>query len=329
MVGVGIDVSKGSLSVAIHGAGNPWEGTFENTTAGRKALVKVVKKRTKREKQVRAVVEPTATYHVAVAKQLVSAGLRVMVANPRRTKHFFKSRNQRAKTDRADSHALAAYALAMPFEEWQPPAASVEALRSVVRRRKQLVEMCTAEKARLKELRATGGEDAVIASVLAHIKWLNAQIKALAAQAVAIVKADASLWDWKQLLESIPGVGEITSLTVISELAYLNDDLDNKQLTAFVGLDPRPFQYGMMDAKRRISKAGNRHLRTALFLAAWTATKNSPHVRAWKEGYLARGKAKKLVNVACARRLLLTMNAMRRTNASWDGERFHALQESA
>lgn len=329
MVGVGIDVSKGSLSVAIHGAGNAWEGTFENTTAGRKALVKVLKKRTKGEKQVRIVVEPTATYHVAIAKRLVSAGLRVMVANPRRTKHFFKSRKQRAKTDRADSHALAAYALAMPFEEWQPPAASVEALRGVIRRRKQLVETRTAEKARLKELRATGGEDAVIASVLAHIKWLDGQIKALTAKAVAIIKADASLWDWKQLLETIPGVGEVTSLTVISELAYLNDDLDNKQLTAFVGLDPRPFQSGTMDAKRRISKAGNRHLRTALFLAAWTATKNSPNVRAWKDGYLARGKAKKLVNVACARRLLLTMNAMRRTNMPWDGERFHALPESA
>lgn len=328
MVGVGIDVSKGSLAVAIHGLGVPWEGTFENTAPGRRALVKVVRKRTNKQADVRVVVEPTATYHIPVAKQLVAGGLRVMVANPRLTKSFASARGQRGKTDRTDSHSLAAYALAMDFTEWQQPSDTVEALRGVIRRRKQLVEMRTAETNRLKELKATGADDFLIATIRDHKKWLSSQIDALTAKAIAIVRKAPNLWSWTTLLKTIPGVGDITALTVISELAYLNEDLDQKQLTALAGLDPRPFQSGKMDARMRISKAGNRHLRTAMFLAAWTATRSSPHVKAWKQKLLDRGKAKKLVNVACARRMLLAMNAMKQTNTPWNGDAFHHLAQN-
>lgn len=326
MVGVGIDVSKASLSVALHTGKVPWEGTFDNTRAGVRKLVDAIRKRTKKAAEVRVVVEPTATYHIAVAKAFVEAGVgRVMVANPRRTKNFATARGQRGKTDRTDSHTLAAYALSMPFQQWTPPSATVEALRALVRRRRQLVEARTAEVTRLRELDQAEGNDHVRADIRAHVKQLDARIQAITKRAADIIRQEPHLWDWQKLMETIPGVGQITSLTVISELAYLSDDLDGKQLTAMAGLDARPHQSGSMNAPRRLSKAGNKQLRTALFLAAWTASKSSPNVREWKQRLVDRGKAKKLANIACARRLLLAIGAMRRTQQPWDGERFHKI----
>lgn len=330
MVGVGIDVSKASLSVALHSGKVPWEGTFDNTRAGVRKLVEAIRKRTKKAEDVRVVVEPTATYHIAVAKAFVEAGVgRVMVANPRRTKNFATARGQRGKTDRTDSHTLAAYALSMPFQEWRPPAATVEALRAHVRRRRQLVEARTAELARVRELDKADGDLDVRADIRAHIKQLDARIQAITSRAADILKQDPHLWDWQKLMQTIPGVGQITSLTVISELAYLNDDLDGKQLTAMAGLDARPHQSGSMNAPRRLSKAGNKQIRTALFLAAWSASRTSPHIQAWNQRFLDRGKAKKLVTIACARRLLLTIHAMKRTRQPWDGMRFHNIAVAA
>ncbi len=101
--------------------------------------------------------------------------------------------------------------------------------------------------------------------------------------------------------------------------------MDARQLTAFAGLDPQPWQSGTMDAARRISKRGNKRLRTGLFLAAWNTTRFSPHVSVWRQRLVNRGKPPKVADVAVARRLLHSFVAMRKHEQPWNGEAFHRI----
>ncbi len=321
MTGIGIDVSKDSLAVAV--ARVDWTGEFPNSSAGHKQLVRALKRRSQGPRRV--VIEPTATYHLAIATLLANtAYFEVMIANPRTTANFAKALNQRGKTDAADCGMLAKYASTMPFVRWNPPSAAAVGLRSLVRRRLQLVRQRTMEKTRLKEAVATGGDDIVIEDIEATLDFLDSRVAAMEKRAVELVRANQELEEWRRRLCTIPGVADITALSVIAELVCLPSDIGAKQLTAMAGLDPQPRQSGMRDAARHISKKGNKRLRTALYLAAWNAASFSPHVKAWKNQLIERGKAPNVAYVATARRLLVAMHHMTRTNSDWDGESFHA-----
>jgi transposase len=320
LTGVGIDVGKHTLAVAIHGF--DWTGEFQNTTAGRKKLVQAL---TRRVSHGRVVLEPTATYHLAIATALAEHdGYQVMIANPRLTASFAKALNQRGKSDAADSTMLAQYAATMPFKPWSPPSEAAQGLRALMRRRGQLVRQRTAEKTRLKEARATQGDPLVSEDIQATIDFLKGRIQRIEARALELVRQDAPLEAWRAQLCTIPGVADVTALTLIAEMVCLPTNIKSKQLTAMAGLDPQLHQSGTMDAKRHISKKGNRRLRTALYLAAWNAAAHSPHVGAYKDKLLERGKAPNVAYVATARRLLLAIHGMRRAQTAWDGERFHA-----
>lgn len=317
---VGIDISKSTLSVAqLEPA---WSVEVPNTKAGIQRIIKKL-----RGQATRVAVEATASYGFDLVEALAGAeGVEVMVANPRATRNFAKSTRQRGKTDRADSAMLARFAFAMEFVPWTPPSAPAKELRDVMRRRKQLVDQMGAEKKRLKELCSQQRPNAfVVEDLKDHIAHLERRVKRLEKQALAVVKQDPALDAWRERLNSAPGVADVTSLGVISELACLPPDMDARQLTAFTGLDPQPWQSGNMDAARRISKRGNKRLRTSLFLAAWNTTRCSPHVAAWRERLIKRGKAPKVATIAVARRLLHAFAAMRKSEQSWDGEAFHPL----
>jgi transposase len=103
----------------------------------------------------------------------------------------------------------------------------------------------------------------------------------------------------------VPGIGDVTTLALIAELACMPDDLGPKQLTAMAGLDPQPHQSGTMDAQRRISRKGNERLRTTLYIAAWNASNYSPNVKAYRDALVERGKASNVAYIAVARRLLM------------------------
>ncbi|MFT4625479.1 MAG: transposase [Myxococcota bacterium] len=157
MTGVGIDVSKDTLVVAI--PGNPWVGQFANSQQGHEKLVRALLNRCA---DAQVVVEPTATYHMAIMNLIAQTdGLQVMVANPRQTAAFAKVINQRGKTDNADATMLAIFSQTIEFNTWSPPTEAALRLRDVMRRRLQRVNHQTAEKNRLKELDATGGDPAI------------------------------------------------------------------------------------------------------------------------------------------------------------------------
>ena len=316
----GIDVSKSTLSAALFEPA--WSAEVPNTSQGIAQLVKKLA-----QQPTRTVVEATASYGLDLVDALAeTSGIEVMVANPRATRNFAKATRQRGKTDRSDSQMLARFASAMEFVPWTPPGRSARELRQLMRRRKQLVDHMAAEKRRLKELRCQARPNAIVVEDLEdHIQHLGSRISKLEKQALEVTKQDAALDSWRAQLITTPGVADLTALAVISELAVLPPDMDGRQLTAFAGLDPQPWQSGTMDAARRISKRGNKRLRTALFLAAWNTNRFSPHVAAWRQKLVERGKAPKVADIAVARRLLHSFVAMRKRGESWNGDAFHRL----
>lgn len=321
----GIDVSKQTLHVAS--LAPEWEGEFPNTASGHRKLVQKLQ----RFGRCRVVIEATATYGNSVARALVEApGIEVMVANPRATRNFAKALDQRGKSDGKDRLMLARFAAAMPFRPWEPPSDAALKLRQLIRRRGQLVQEQTAEKVRLKEARHDSLTDPlVVDDIEENLKHLARRISRLEQLAVEHVAKHDDLEGWRAQLVSVPGIANVTALQLISELACLPGDMDVRQLTAYTGLDPQPWQSGTMDARRRISKRGNKRLRTALYLAAWNTTRFSPEVQAYRQRLIERGKAPKLADIAVARRLLHAIVGMRKTKTDWNGEKFYSGPVSA
>jgi len=316
----GIDVGKASLHLAILEPAH--EGEFQNTPAGHK---KLTKRLSELGEPVRVVVEATATYSEGIARALADAtNIEVMIANPRSTKAFAKALNQRGKTDTLDRQMLARFAAAMPFTAWTPPSDTAHNLRRMMRRRLQLVRQLAEEKVRLKEMKLEVAPDAfVVEDIEHHLAHLTTRIKRIEQRALEFVQADDELERWRGQLCTVPGIANVTALAVMAELACLPTDMDVRQLVAYAGLDPQPFQSGTMDARRRISKRGNKRLRTTLYLAAWNTTRFSTDVRAWRDRLIDRGKPPKLADIAVARKLLHAIAGMRKTNTDWDGARFN------
>lgn len=316
---IGVDVSKEALEAGVLASGR--RKTFRNSHAGRRQLVRWVRKRTAR---VRVVVEATATYSEAVALALHEAdGVEVMVANPRATKHFALALNRRAKTDALDCLVLARFGAAVEFKPWEPPSDALRRLRALMRRRGQLVRQASAEKVRAKEVRAVGLLDAdILEDIEEHIAQLEARAEAMFTRALELAKAHQELDAWRRQLITIPGIANVGALNIIAELGHLPDDLDVRQAVAYAGLDPKTWQSGPVNKRRRISKRGNKRLRTALYLAAWTAPRASSEIRAWRQNLIDRGKPPKLADIAVARKLLHAIVGMRRTGSNWKATGF-------
>ena len=315
---VGIDVSKETLQLSVLGG---LEAEFQNDRTGRSRLARKLQSL---KAPTRVVLEPTATYHLEIAKALHELdNVEVMVANPRTTAAFVKATDQRGKSDRKDANSLARFASVMEFRAWSPPSDACQTLRSYIRRRDQLVRQRTKEKVRLKEALATGQSDAfLIEDIQECITELGNRIQRWEARALVAVKEQKELHQWHEQLKTVPGIGDVIALVILAELSHLDPTMDARQLTAYAGVDPRPWQSGKMDARRSISKRGNKRLRTVMYLAAWNAARFSPHVGAWRETLLQRGKAPNVTYVAVARRLLHAIWGMRRANTPWTGDRF-------
>jgi transposase len=320
MAFVGIDVSSGSLSVYVEDGRRSREGEFENTSKGHRALLKWV---LKQKKNLRVVAEPTSVYGLDLALLLHRhPRVSLMMANPRSVKAFH-SASHRAKTDKVDARVLADYGRAMPWIEWQPPSMEALELRQLVRRRQQLVELRTMERNRLHAATSTSTTAVVVRqSIEAHLEALDASIEALERGAVQYASEAPTLSGAFRLLQTIPGIAEISAIRILSELAVLPSDMDTRQLTAHAGLDPRPRQSGNVDGRRHISKRGNKHLRHALYMPALTAIRVCAPAQRWYEQLTSRQRKHKQAVVAVMRKLLVTSWGMLKSNSAFDETRF-------
>lgn len=317
----GIDVSAAQLVVACEGEGGRWrQRCFPNLVSGHQALIRWLQENRIR---VRVCLEATGLYSLDLALALhAAAGIEVAVLNPK-TVNRFAATLCRSKTDPADAQVLAEYARRMPFQLWQPPRAIALQLRAITRHLAALTQQHTRESNRLHAACAsTTGSGCVRQDLKRSLRALQHRAGKMRAAALALIAQDAELRPRFALLLSMPGVGEISALHLLGELALLAPGLTVRQWVAHSGLDPAHHDSGSSVRKpSRISRAGNRYLRRALYMPALVAVRHDPHLRAFYQALLARHKAKLQALMAVARKMLHAIFGMFRAHTDYDGSR--------
>jgi len=322
----GIEVSAQELVVARRQEGRlePLR-SFANTAEGHQALVRYLRRA---GRGVRVCLESTGLYGLDLALALsAQEGIEVMVANPRAVRHFATALMKRSKNDQIDAGVLEQFAARMPFQAWQRPSPAALGLHALARRLGELVQMQAAEKNRQ---HAAGLSQAIPAAIRRDLaRSLRAQARAierLTREARKLIAQEPELAERFALLDSVPGIGETSAVQILAELAVLAPDLEARQWVAGAGLDPREYRSGSsVQKKRRISKAGNKHLRRALYMPALVAVQHDPHLRAFYQHLLAAGKLKMQALVAVMRKLLHAFHGMFKTHQPYDGSKLFRL----
>ena len=303
--GLGIDVAKAMLDVAWStdpAAG--WQTT--NDEAGWAALIERLPTRPPGI----IVLEATGGYESGLAGALTAAGWPVVIVNPRYVRDFAKALGYLEKTDAIDARILAEFAVRVR------PAVRVLAdqihadLQALVTRRRQLVDMLTAERNRLEHARG-----AVRKNLLAHIAWLDKQLSKTDRAIRGLIEA-SPLWRVKdQLLQSVPGIGPATSARLLASLPELGT-LTHQQISKLVGVAPLNDDSGRRTGYRRIA-GGRTDVRRALYMATLVATRHNPLIRASYQRWRAAGKLPMVALVAAMHKLLIHLNAILKSRTAW------------
>ncbi|MGH2597926.1 MAG: IS110 family transposase [Thermoanaerobaculia bacterium] len=306
---MGIDVSKAWLDIAVG-----QDGPVRRVTHTEPTIVALVAELSAAP-VAGIVLEATGGLEMPLASALAAAGLPVAVVNPRRVREFARGIGQAAKTDRLDARLLARFGqLAVPPCRPLPDAATRELARLVTRRR-QLVEMLTAERNRRQ-----GPAAAFAESLDEHIAWLQARVRDLD-RALTTCLRESPVWQADAaVLQSVPGVGPVLTATLLAELPELGR-LDRKRIAALVGVAPITRESGRWRGRAMIA-GGRAAVRATLYMAALVASRHNPAVRAFYHRLVAAGKPKKLALTACMRKLLVILNALRRDHTTWQ-EDYH------
>lgn len=301
---VGIDVSQGTLDVAVCPSGEQWQLT--NDDAGIGQLVE----RLRTLQPVRIVLEATGGYELAAVAALGIGGLPVVVVNPRQVRDFARSTGQLAKTDALDAQVLALFAARIQPQLRPLPDATTRELSAVLARRRQLIDMRTAETNRLKlALEAVRGD------IREHLRYLDKRIQDFDRELHDRLR-NSPLWREKDnLLRSIPGVGPILTTTLLADVPELGTT-DHKQIVALVGLAPLNRDSGRWRGKRSIW-GGRGHVRAVLYMATLSAVRRNPVLKALYQRLLQAGKPRMVAIVACMHKLLRICNAVLMHSTPW------------
>ncbi len=304
---VGIDVSKARLDVAVHEPATSWPAA--NTDRGIADLVQ----RLKELSPTLIVLEATGGYELSLVAELAHARLPVVVANPRRVRDFARSIGQLAKTDKLDARVLAHLAATLRPEPRPLPSDQEEQLTALLTRRRQILDMLTVEKNRLHTVRKSMRGD-----IEEHLTWLTQKLDKLDEEIDRFIQS-SSLWKEKDaILQSAPGVGRVTSSTLLGMLPELGR-LNRQEIAALVGVAPLNKDSGNRKGKRRVF-GGRAAVRRVLYMAALAATRCNPKIRKFYQHLLKQGKEKKVALTACMRKLLVILNAMLHSMQPWRTE---------
>ena len=306
---VGIDVSKHSWDVCILPA--MIRRSFPATDEGLASLLELLRQ----HPSTLIVLEATGGYERRLAAGLHDAGCEVAIVNPKQVRDFAKALGRLAKTDRLDAEVLALFAQKIqprPSEKCPEKRAELDAL---VARRRQLLQLRTMERNRLHmaEYKLTRK------SIQKVIDVLQKQIDELDAAIAKLIESDD---DWRQkaqLLESVPGVGAVTSATLVAELPELGK-LNRQAIAALAGVAPFNHDSGQHAGQRQV-RGGRAGVRTALYMAALTARRFNPVLKRFADRLQSAGKAAKVILTACMRKLLTILNTMVKNNTSWNPKR--------
>ncbi len=296
---VGIDVSKGRLDVAVLGENQ--EKQVCNSQAGIKELVRWML-----ELQPKLiVVEATGGYQRSVVDALFYAELSVAVVNPARVRQFARACGLLAKTDKLDAQVLAVFGQRVQPRHYAGKTEAEKQLSALLVRRKQVEEMLKAEQNRLRTISPSlkNSVERIIAILKEEKKRLDEQIR-------DVMKEQKAWQEQTEILSSAPGVGVVTTATLLAELPELGK-MDRKKIAALVGVAPMNFDSGKKRGYRK-TKGGRTDVRSVLYMSTLVATCYNPVIRAQYQQLLKRGKEKKVALTACMRKFLTILNAMLR-----------------
>ena len=302
---IGIDVSKSHLDVAVR----PQQEKFRvtNDDVGRASLVK----RLKKFHPERIVLEPTGGYEAAIVQALVGANLPVIVVNARQVRAFAQASGRLAKTDSIDADILAHFGEAMKPQIRPHKSEDLQRLEALVTRRRQLVDMRSAE-----QKRKQTAPSLVHPSIDDLVEFLDKQISEVDDDLDTLMRNTPAWREADELLQSTPGVADVTSRSLTALLPELGT-LTRKQIAALVGVAPFNNDSGRGERGRHIW-GGRAPVRAVVYMAASVARRFNPTLRAFYDRLVANGKAPKIALVACMRKLLTMLNAMLRDRRAWN-----------
>lgn len=301
---VGIDVSKGTLDIYIEPTAESVHVVYDD-----KGVAQVVNRLLKVAPTL-IVMEATGGLEMRLASELAAKGLPVAVINPRQARDFAKATGQLAKTDLVDAVSLAAFARAIRPTVRPIKDADTRELDELVTRRRQLIDM------RVQEILRLGAASKVQRkSLTSHIAWLEKRIAKLDDDLTKRLRASDAWRTKDDLLQGIPGVGAVTTLTLLAKCPELGT-MNRRQIAALVGVAPLANDSGQHRGKRRIW-GGRADVRAVLYMAAISAMRSNSDIKAFAARLQQAGKLPKVVIVACMRKLLTIMNAMVKNNTQW------------
>lgn len=302
---VGIDVSKAKLDVAILPSGE--ELSIPNDEGGCRALAAKLKELN----PSRIVLEATGGHENLVAGILSAEGLPVVVINARQIRDFAKATGKLAKTDRIDSKVIARFAEAIKPEPRPLKDDQAQALTAIITRRRQIVEMITAEKNRL-----AISHEKVKKDIRETIEWLQKRLKDIDKDLSKNVEANSVWKDKIDILQTCKGIGPGNSTMMICSLPELGT-LNRREIAALVGVCPYNRDSGTMRGKRAIF-GGRATVRAMLYMGTLAAIRYNPVITDFYERLIKAGKLRKVAIVACMRKLLTILNAMLKNMKGWE-----------
>lgn len=322
LVTLGIDIAKDSFAAYLQRPKQPAHAAFANTPTGWAKLDRWLKKR--KVEQVHACLEATGRYSEGLAEHLHAGGHTVSVINPARLKAFAQATLTRTKTDQTDARLLAEFCARHQPAAWSPPPPAQRALRALVRRRADLLQLQQAESNRV----SSGETDPqVLASLEAVLAVLAAQLAAVEQAITEQIAADPAVARQAAQLDSIPGIGPTTAAALLGEIDFGAYE-SARQLAAQAGLTPRQRQSGTsVRGRPRISKQGASQLRQILFFPAIVAMRHNPAVRDLAQRLTERGKAKMAIVCAAMRKLLHLCFGVLKSGQAWDPD--YAIRQRA
>lgn len=311
---LGIDISKKKFDIALLRDNKIKNKYFTNDLDGFKELLSWLSNN--KVDHLHACMESTSTYGEPLAEFLFDNQYKVSIVNPARIKGFAKSELSRTKTDKSDASLIARFCAAMNPEDWTPLPINLRELRDLTRRLDAVIEMQQQEDNRLHSATAATKEQ-----IEAHIVYLEHQMKEIKSKIKEYIDNDPDLKQKKDLLNSIPGIGEKTISVILSEFADISRFKSAKHLASFLGIAPKHFQSGhSVRGRSCMSKIGNSNLRKAFFMPAMVALKYNPIFMEFKERLLKSGKSKMLIVGAAMRKLIHIIYGVLKSNRPFDPE---------
>ena len=302
---LGIDVSKTALDLARWGQKEVKQ--FANDADGIAAMVEMLSSETA---VTLIVVEASGGFERAMVTELAAASLPIVVVNPTRVRNFARAKGQLAKTDKIDARMIADFGQAIRPEVRPLGSVEQQLIKALVTRRRQLIDMQTAEKNR-----RTSINPELLPRLQNHLDWLAAELAEIEEELNDWIAQNVHWREKRAGLESVPGVGEVTAFTLLAELPELGT-LSRQKIAALVGLAPFNRDSGRFRGRRHIF-GGRSDVRSVLYMAALSGIRFNPVLKAFYDRLIAKGKLFKVAITACMRKLLTILNAIVRDETTW------------